>query len=223
MLNKVMNDEEINKIINSINDVIIIDNCGCHGMNHALRVMKYVEIILKGIGSNEHEIELGKIAAYLHDVGALEGKSEHAERSAKFVDKYLTSIQMPEEDKKIIVHAILDHSGGKDLQSNVGAALIFADKIDMFKDRMLRFKENNYFHDNIKHMLNVEVSVSNDIINVNIVTDREFDFTSLKDYSKMITTPTKMAEYFNKKCTFSIDGKVIDLLSIVTEGNDKKL
>jgi len=220
MLNKIMNDEEIKKIINSINDVIIIDNCGCHGMKHALRVMKYVEIILKGIGSNEHEVELGKIAAYLHDIGAFEGKSRHAERSAEFAEKYLTSVQMPVADKEIIVHAILDHSEGNDLQSNVGAALTFADKIDMFKDRMLRFKENNYFHENIKHMLNIEVSVFDNIINVNIATDGNFDYNSLKDYSKMITVPTKMAKYFNRKCTFSIDGEVIDLLGIVLEENN---
>lgn len=91
----------------------------------------------------------------------------------------------------------------------------------MFKDRMLRFKENNYFHENIKHMLNIEVSVFDNIINVNIATDGNFDYNSLKDYSKMITTPTKMAQYFNRKCTFSIDGKVIDLLDIVLEENNK--
>lgn len=221
MLENIMNDEEVKKIINSINDVIIIDNCGCHGMAHALRVMNYVEIILQGIGSNEHDVELGKIAAYLHDVGAISGKSGHAERSSDFAEKYLTAIQMPIEDKKIIVHAIADHSGGKDLQSNIGAALVFADKIDMFKDRMLRFKENNYFHDNIKHMLNIEVKVTEDSINVNIVTDGNFDYNSLKDYQKMVIVPTKMAQYFNKKCTFSIDGQFIDLLSVVTSEQSK--
>lgn len=128
-------------------------------MNHALRVMKYVETILTGIGSNQHEIEMGKIAAYLHDVGAIEGKDEHASRSAKFAENYLKSIFINDDDLSNIVHAIADHSKGESLNSNIGAALTLSDKIDMFEDRMLRFKENYYFHDNIKHVKNIEINV----------------------------------------------------------------
>ena len=65
-----MDDKEISAIIEHINDTIIINNCGCHGMGHAKRVMNYVEILLRGIDASDHEIELGLIAAYLHDIGA---------------------------------------------------------------------------------------------------------------------------------------------------------
>ena len=109
MLDKIINDEDIKKIINNINEVIIKDNCGCHGMNHALRVMSYVETILKGIGANDHDIETGKIAAYLHDIGALEGKEGHALRSARFVEKYLKSISMNDEDIDNIIKSWLPH------------------------------------------------------------------------------------------------------------------
>lgn len=221
MLECILNDEKLKKIIDSINDVIIIDNCGCHGMNHVLRVMKNVEIILKGVGLNEHEIELGMIAAYLHDIGALEGKDGHAKRSAEFTEKYLRSLNMNEDDINIIVHAIADHSGGKEIKSPIGAALTFSDKIDMFKDRMLRFKKNNYFHDNIRHMLNIDISVDSSNINVNIVTDGNFDYNSLKDYSKMITKPVEMSKYLNRICNFMIDGKIIDLLAVVTDNKTK--
>lgn len=221
MLEKILKDKNIEKIINSINKVIIIDNCGCHGMNHALRVMKYIEIILKGIGSSKHEIELGKIAGYLHDIGAIEGKEGHAKRSSKFVQQYLTQLKFDNTDKDIIVHAIEDHSKGEKLKSNIGAALTFADKIDMFKDRMLRFKENNYFHENIKHMLNIELSVDDKNITVNIITDGNFDYTSLKDYPKMITKPTEMAKYLNRNCIFQVDNQIIDLYNIVTTKKQK--
>ena len=86
LLCRIMNDNYINNIINKINDVILVDNCGDHGMNHALRVMKYVEILLIGNSASEKEIELGKIAAYLHDIGAIDGKKNHAIRSSEFVD-----------------------------------------------------------------------------------------------------------------------------------------
>lgn len=215
MLDKIINDEDIKKIINNINEVIIKDNCGCHGMNHALRVMSYVETILKGIGANDHDIETGKIAAYLHDIGALEGKEGHALRSARFVEKYLKSISMNDEDIDNIVYAIENHSKGPSIKHNIAASLTFADKIDMFKDRMLRYKENNYFHDNIKHMLNIEVSVDETSIFVNVVTDGLFDSDSLKDYSKMITKPIEMASYLNRNCIFLIDNKILDLSNFI--------
>ena len=215
MLDKILNDKEVDSIINKVNDVIIVDNCGCHGMGHVKRVMNYVETLLTGIGSDEHTVELGKIAAYLHDIGAIEGKDGHASRSATFASEYLGKLGMPEDDKNIIVDAIKNHSKGS--TSKIGAALTFADKIDMQKGRMLRFKEGNYFHDNIKHMLDIKLEVDNEKIKVDIVTDGMFDYNSLKDYSKMITVPTEMATYLGRKCVFAIDGKPIDLYSIVTE------
>lgn len=220
MLETILKDEEIKAIINNVNNVIIVNNCGCHGMGHITRVMNYVETILKGINCDEHTIELGKIAAYLHDIGAIMGKQNHAERSAEFANDYLTKLNMNETDKKIIVDAIKYHSKGS--ETKIGAALTFADKIDMQKSRMMRFKENNYFHDNIKHMLDVQLTVDENNIIVNIITDNQFDYNSLKDYSKMITKPIEMSKYLKRNCIFQIDNKEIDLYKIVTE-KDKQL
>ena len=222
MLETILKDEEVKTIINNVNNVIIVNNCGCHGMGHITRVMNYVETILTGINCDEHTIELGKIAAYLHDIGAIMGKQGHAERSADFALMYLKKINMKDEDIHIIEHAIRNHSGGTNLESVIGAALTFADKIDMQKSRMMRFKENNYFHDNIKHMLDIKLKVDDKNIIVNIITDNQFDYNSLKDYSKMIIKPIEMSKYLERNCIFQIDNKEIDLYKIVTE-KDKQI
>ena len=57
------------------------------------------------------------------------GKQGHAERSADFAVMYLKKIGMPNEDIYIIEHAIRYHSKGS--ETKIGAALTFADKIDM--------------------------------------------------------------------------------------------
>ena len=217
MLETILKDEEIKTIINNVNNVIIVNNCGCHGMGHIKRVMNYVKTILTGIKCDEHTIELGQISAYLHDIGAIMGKQGHAERSAEFVNNYLAKLNMNENDKELIVNAIKNHSKGS--ETYIGAALTFADKIDMQKSRMIRFKKDNYFHQNIKHMLDVQLTVDEKNIIVNIITDGMFDYNSLKDYSKMITKPIEMSKFLNKNCIFQIDGKKIDLYSIVTEKN----
>lgn len=213
MLEKIMNDQEIVAIINNVNNIIIINNCGCHGMGHVKRVMDYVKIILTGINCDTHTIELGMIAAYLHDIGAIMGKDNHAKRSAEFVDHYLTKINMNEVDKNKIVMAIKNHSQGSD--TIIGAALTLSDKIDMNKNRMLRFIDGNYFHDNVKHILDVQLKINNENIIINIITDGMFDYKSLKSYSKMIDKPVEMAKYLNRNCIFQIDNKEIDLYNII--------
>ena len=222
MLNKIIDDKEISAIIEHINDIIIINNCGCHGMGHAKRVMNYVEILLRGIDASDHEIELGLIAAYLHDIGAIMGKFGHAERSADYVLMYLKKIGMTDEDIRIVEHAIRNHSTGANLESVVGASLTFADKIDISRDRMMRFIDGIPYHDNVKHILKVDLSVDNDNIYVNLITDGLFDCSGLKDQSKVVIKPTEMSKYLNRNCIFQIDNKKIDLYSIVTK-KDKQL
>lgn len=217
MLERIMKDEEIKAIIGHVNDVIIVNNCGGHGFKHVLKVMEYVKTILTGLGANEHTIELGSIAAYLHDVGAIMGKDGHAERSATFCESYLRKIGMYDEDIKIVVDAIRNHSKGS--TTLIGASLTLADKIDMCKSRMMRFIEGNYFHDNIKHMIDVELMVNQENIIVNIITDGLFDYNSLKDYQKMITKPIEMAKYLNRNCIFQIDSKEIDLYNMINNCN----
>ena len=43
MLETILKDEEVRAIINNVNNVIIVNNCGCHGIEHITRVMNYVE------------------------------------------------------------------------------------------------------------------------------------------------------------------------------------
>lgn len=217
MLEKIMNDKEINAIIGHVNDVIIVNNCGCHGFGHVLRVMNYVEVLLTGLGASEHEIELGKIAAYLHDIGAIMGKNGHAERSADFVSSYLQKLDMNDVDRHIIVHAIRNHSTGGHLESKIGATLTFADKIDIRKSRMMRFIDGIPYHDNVKHIFDVQLTVDKENIIVNIITDGLFDYLCLNDQAKVVNKPVEMAKYLERNCVFEIDGNVIDLYKIINE------
>ena len=217
MLENILKDEEVKAIINNVNNVIIVNNCGCHGMGHIQRVMNYVKIILEGINCDKHTIELGQIAAYLHDIGAVMGKQGHAERSADFSLMYLKKIGMNDEDIHTIEHAIRNHSGGTNLESPIGAALTIADKIDMGKERMMRFIDGIPYHDNVKHILNIDLNVYDNNIIVNIITDGKFDYSCLKDHSKVIIKPTEMAKYLNRTCIFKIDNKEIDLYNIINQ------
>lgn len=220
MLEKIMNDKEINSIIGHVNDIIIINNCGDHGFGHVLKVMEYMEILLIGLGADEHTIELGKIAAYLHDIGAIMGKDGHAERSADFAEKYLKKIGMNDNDLKIEVNAIRNHSTGANLDSVIGACLTLADKIDMRKSRMMRFIDGICYHDNVKHVIETKLYVDSENIVIDIITDGMFDYNCLREQSKVINKPVEMAKYLKRNCLFKIDGQIIDLYSIINSSKN---
>ena len=223
MLEKILNDQKIKKIINKVNDIIIVDNCGDHGLYHVTKVMEFVNIILKGLNVDEHTLELGLIAAYLHDIGAIEGKSGHAHRSAEYVEKYLNELNMDKQDIKIIVNAIDNHSSGENMISVIGPALTLSDKIHMSNKRMLRYIDGNNFHNNIKHIIDNEIRVENKKIIVNIITDGYFNYESLTNYKKMIIKPKEMAELLGCKIVFEIDSKVIDLYKYIKDNEKETL
>ena len=53
-----------------------------HSFAHVTTAAHRVEYILSTLGYSEREVELGKIAAYLHDIGNLVNRSEHSQSGA---------------------------------------------------------------------------------------------------------------------------------------------
>lgn len=101
----------------------------CHGRHHTFFVVGIIEYILSALNYDAHTIELGKIAGLLHDIGCYYGRHDHARISASMCLYFVSKTSLNLNDLKIIEQAILDHSGGTDMQSAVEAALIIADKM----------------------------------------------------------------------------------------------
>ena len=159
--------EGIFKILDAINrmwDYYVV----CHGKYHALFVADTIEYLLKSLSYDARTIEIGKIAGLLHDIGCIVGRWNHASMSAAIVTVWLEASQvlLPEE-KNIIIQAIKDHSEGKDLSSAVGAALLFADKIDCSKKRNLSPEPNHVRYKELSIIDDVEVNISEKILTIN--------------------------------------------------------
>lgn len=58
-----------------------------HNLEHVQNVAKLVGALLGKLEYDKNLIEEAKIAAILHDIGAIEGKNEHALRSYNFAKK----------------------------------------------------------------------------------------------------------------------------------------
>ena len=102
-----------------------------HSFAHVTKAAESVKYILQTMGYDEHAVEMGMIAAYLHDIGNLINRSEHAQSGAIMAFRILDEMGMPAEDVATIVTAIGNHDEGTGVPVNaIAAALILADKSD---------------------------------------------------------------------------------------------
>ena len=108
-----------------------------HSFAHVTRVSETAAYILSELGYDAHEIELAKIAGYLHDIGNLVNRVDHSQSGAVMAFRLLDHMDMPAEDIATIVTAIGNHDEGTGVPVNgVAAALILADKSDVRRSRV---------------------------------------------------------------------------------------
>ena len=124
-----------------------------HSEVHCAMVAERAGMILKKLGYSEHDVEVAKIAGFMHDIGNAVNRKNHGEYGALLADRILEKMNMELEDRVTIVSAIGTHDestgGAKDA---ISAALILADKTDVRRNRV-RPKEISSFdiHDRVNY------------------------------------------------------------------------
>lgn len=132
--------------------------------------------VLKQLGYSDHEIELVKIAGFMHDMGNAINRTHHAEYGAILVNDILSKTDMTLNDRVTVVSAIANHdesTGGA--VDPVSAALIIADKTDVRRNRV-RTKEKASFdiHDRVNYAVTeaaLDVDTEKNVISLNLKID----------------------------------------------------
>ncbi len=124
-----------------------------HSFAHVTKVAETVKYILETMSFSAHEVELGMIAAYLHDIGNLINRSEHSQSGAVMAFRILDEMGMPAEDVATVVTAIGNHDEGTGVPVNaIAAALIVADKSDVRRSRVRNQDEQTFdIHDRVNY------------------------------------------------------------------------
>ena len=108
-----------------------------HSFAHVNHVAECAQYILATLGYSDHEVELAKIASYLHDIGNLVNRVEHSQSGAVMAFRILDNLGMDPQDIATVVGAIGNHDEGTGVAANaVSAALIIADKTDVRRSRV---------------------------------------------------------------------------------------
>ncbi len=108
-----------------------------HSFAHVEKVSAAVEMILSTLNYDSRTIELGMIAAYLHDIGNVINRIDHAQSGAVMAFRLLDNLNMPAEEICAVISAVGNHDEATAQPLNaVSAALIIGDKTDVRRSRV---------------------------------------------------------------------------------------
>jgi len=130
-----------------------------HSFAHVGKVAEVAGYILETLGYDAHDVELARIAGYMHDIGNLVNRVEHSQSGAIMAFRILDKMGMPSEDIATVVTAIGNHDEGTGVPVNpVAAALILADKSDVRRSRVRNHDEQTFdIHDRVNYSVKESV------------------------------------------------------------------
>ena len=108
-----------------------------HSNAHVERAAASAYMILTTLGYEQRTCELAEIAAYMHDIGNVINRIDHAQSGAVMAFRLLDNLGMPANEISLIVSAIGNHDEGTAYPvTPIAAALIIADKSDVRRSRV---------------------------------------------------------------------------------------
>ncbi len=210
---EVKNDKEIRVYINRGNDILGELGYTDHSATHTLKVGAAASDILEKLKYDARTLELCKIAGYLHDIGNMINRHEHAQTGALLAFNLLTRMNADPEEIAIITGAIGNHDEAAGTPVGpVSAALIIADKTDV---RRSRVRNNNFssfdIHDRVNYAVEsaaLSVNTEEKIIMLDMAID--IQICSVMDYFEIFLTRMVMckraAEYLGLRFRLQANG-----------------
>ncbi len=211
--NKVQKDQEITSVIKEADDHLGVIGYTEHGVRHGKWVGRTAQKLLKKLGINGREADLAGIAGYMHDIGNLVNRQDHAQTGALIAFELLKDRGMPLFEITQIMAAIGNHhEEHADPATNVSAALILADKADVHRSRVrnpntIRFD----IHDRVNYAVKksiLEVMPEEKIIRLDLTVSTKI--SQVMEYfeiflSRMVVS-RRAAEFLNCHYELSVNG-----------------
>ncbi|MBQ3217006.1 MAG: HD domain-containing protein [Oscillospiraceae bacterium] len=182
---EIVADERIRTYISRADESLIALGYTEHSFAHVTHVAQTVKYILETMGFDEHTVELGQIAGYLHDIGNLVNRSEHSQSGAVMAFQILNEMGFAAGDVATIVTAIGNHDEGTGIPVNaVAAALILADKADVRRSRVRNQDISKFdIHDRVNYSVTksqLKINEERSLVKLKLSVDTHY--SSVMDY-----------------------------------------
>ena len=162
-----------------------------HSFAHVTHVAETAEYLLKTLGYDDQTVELAKIAGYLHDIGNLVNRKDHAQSGAVMAWSILNDMGCDAAELATIVTAIGNHDESTGVPVNiVAAAMILADKADVRRSRVRNQDISKFdIHDRVNYSVKKSILKINEektIVKLKLTVDTKYG--SVMDYFEIFMT-----------------------------------
>lgn len=181
----IIKNEEVQELLKKGNDNLGLLGYTDHSAAHCTRVAESAAHILKKFDYPEHDIELVKIAGYMHDIGNAVNRTHHAEYGGLLANEILRQYDISAHDRITIVSAISNHdesTGGA--VDPISAALIIGDKTDVRRSRVRQKPKASFdIHDRVNYAVTdqkLKINLDKKVITLDLKIDT--DICSMYEY-----------------------------------------
>lgn len=209
----IQNNPDINTYITQADASLIAMGFTEHSFAHVTKCANVASKLLRDLGYSEREQELAKIAGYMHDIGNVVNREDHAQSGAIMAFRLLDKLGMDASDIAAVVTAIGNHDEHTAFPVNaISAALILADKTDVRRSRVRNRDTINFdIHDRVNYAVErSDVTLDRDRGTITLALTINTQVCAVMDYFEIFLTRMllcrKAAEFFHLSFKLDING-----------------
>ena len=212
----IKNNPEIRTYITQADASLLAMGYTEHSFPHVLKCAQEASELLAELGYEERYVELARIAGYMHDIGNVINRDDHAQSGALMCFRILDKLGMAPEDIAVVITAVGNHDEHTSYPVNaVAAALILADKTDVRRSRVRNRATISFdIHDRVNYAVewsDLKLDTKAKTLTLELTID--ISISSVMDYfeifmSRMILC-RKAAEYFGLTFRMNINGSAV--------------
>ncbi|MDD4510680.1 MAG: HD domain-containing protein [Oscillospiraceae bacterium] len=181
----VKNDSAIATYIKKADESLVALGYTEHSFAHVSKTADTARYILETMGYPARDVELAQIAGYLHDIGNLVNRVDHAQSGAVMAFRILGSLGADADEIATITTAIGNHDEGTAVAVNpIAAALILGDKTDVRRSRVRNDDHTSFdIHDRVNYSVKksaVKINEEKTLIKLKLNVDTRY--CSIMDY-----------------------------------------
>ena len=187
-----------------------------HSFPHVEKASATAARILTELGYPEREIELARIAGFLHDIGNVINRVDHAQSGAVMAFRLLDRLEMPVDEICSVISAIGNHDEATAQPIDaISAALILADKTDVRRSRVRNTDFLTFdIHDRVNYAVTeskLKIEKDRSVIALNLQVDEKI--CSMYDYFEIflgrMMLCRKSAEILGTTFKLTVNGRKV--------------
>lgn len=178
-LEQVQTDPEVITFVQQANEALRGLGYTEHGQRHAGLVAHIAGNVLVHLAHDNRQVQLAQVAGYLHDIGNLLHRENHAQSGALMAWPVLRRMGMPTHEIALVMNAIGNHEEERGTATTaVAAAVIIADKADVHRSRVQNPNQAAFdIHDRVNYATTrsfVRVDAAQRVIALELEIDTQF-------------------------------------------------